>query len=89
MHHAQLSESVHASNVAAIQMQDQLTALGQSPQQISATINRLLDQQAFTMAVTDMFSVSSWLFLALIGVVWLTQPRRAATVAAKVTNAAH
>ena len=44
----------------------------------------MLDQQAYTMAVTDVFWLSSALFVALIGVVWLTKPKLAGGVADKV-----
>ena len=56
----------------------QLGASGQTPEQAWSTINRLLDQQAYTAAVTDLFALSSLMFLALIGLVWLTRPKRAA-----------
>jgi DHA2 family multidrug resistance protein len=75
MHHAHLVESINSGNNTAVATMAQLAAAGQSPEQASATINRLLDQQAYTMAVTDVFYLSSVLFIALIGVVWLTKPK--------------
>ena len=77
MHHAHLSEAVNRGNDTAVQALAQLGTAGQSPQQAAATLNRLLDQQAYTMAVTDVFYLSGALFIALIGLVWLTQPRLA------------
>ncbi len=77
MHHAHLSEAVNRGNDSAVQALAQLGAAGQTPQQAAATLNRLLDQQAYTMAVTDVFYLSAALFIALIGLVWLTQPRLA------------
>jgi MFS transporter, DHA2 family, multidrug resistance protein len=74
MHHAHLSEAVNAGNIAAMQALTQLTASGQSTEQASATLNRLLDQQAFTLAATDAFYLSAGLFVLLIGMVWLTKP---------------
>ena len=76
MHHAHLAESVNLGNNAATSAMAQLAAAGPTPEQASATINRLLDQQAFTMAVTDVFYLSAVLFIALIGLVWMTQPKR-------------
>lgn len=35
----------------------------------------MLDQQAYTMAVTDLFYLSSMLFFLLTGVVWLARPK--------------
>jgi len=77
MHHAHLAESINRGNDTAMAAMAQLAAAGQSPEQASATINRLIDQQAFTMAVTDVFYLSAVLFLSLIAVVWLARPRRA------------
>jgi DHA2 family multidrug resistance protein len=76
LHHAQLAESVNRGNDAATQAMAQLGAAGQTPEQVAATLNRLLDQQAYTMAVTDVFYLSAALFVALIALVWLTQPKR-------------
>jgi DHA2 family multidrug resistance protein len=77
LHHAQLSETVNPANYAAGQAMAQLGASGQTPEQITATLNRLVDQQAYTMAVTDVFYLSAVLFLGLIALVWLTKPKMA------------
>jgi MFS transporter, DHA2 family, multidrug resistance protein len=73
MHHAHLAEHVSGTNSAATQ------AIGQLGGDASALalINRLVDQQAFTAAVTDLFALSAALFLALIVLVWLAKPQRA------------
>ncbi len=75
LHHAQLSEAINASNGAATQTLSQLQASGLSPQQALASINRTIDQQAYTMAVTDVFYLSALLFFVLIGVIWLSRPK--------------
>jgi MFS transporter, DHA2 family, multidrug resistance protein len=75
LHHAQLSESVNAGNAAAMQTLGQLTAGGLSTEQALASINRTIDQQAYTMAVTDMFYLSGLLFFVLIAVIWLAKPK--------------
>ncbi len=74
LHHAQLAEAIHAGNDAAQQMLAQSRAAGQSAEQAAALLNRMLDQQAFTLAATDLFWLSSMLFLGLIGLLWLTRP---------------
>jgi DHA2 family multidrug resistance protein len=43
-----------------------------------ANVNRIIDQQAYTMAVTDLFYLSSMLFFVLIAVVWLAKPKSGA-----------
>jgi MFS transporter, DHA2 family, multidrug resistance protein len=77
MHHAHLSEAVNAGNGAAVQALAQFAAAGQSPEQANATLSRLIDQQAFTMAAADAFYLSAGLFVLLVGVVWFASPRRA------------
>ena len=75
MHHAHLAEAVNPANEAAVRALDGLGAAGHTPDQALATLNRLVDQQAYTMAATDIFFVSAVLFLLLIGMVWTTRPR--------------
>jgi len=84
LHHAELASQVHTGRVAAESTLAQLGSTGMSPEASVALINRLIDQQAFTMAATDLFRLSAWLFLALIPVVWLTRPARAAPGGAAV-----
>lgn len=86
LHHAQLTEAVNAGNNTAVQSLNQLTAGGLTPEQALANINRIIDQQAYTMAVTDLFYASSLLFFLLIGMVWLSRPKLGATAS---TEAAH
>lgn len=87
MHHAHLVEQVHRGNGAAMQVLGQLEAAGMSPEQAGATINRMIDQQAYTMAATDLFRLSSLLFVVLIAAIWMTRPRRAGTVTADAAGA--
>lgn len=87
LHHAQLAESIHRGNGAAMQTLSQLQAGGLSYEQALAQVNRMIDQQAFTMAATDLFWMSSMLFVALIGLVWLTRPQINAAGAADAGGA--
>ena len=75
LHHARLAETVTRSNDGATQALAGLQASGMSSEQALFTINRLADQQAYTMAVTDVFYLSSVLFFVLIGIVWLARPK--------------
>ncbi len=73
LHHAHLTEAlVQGQGVFAITM-EQLQKAGLSQEQAWAQINRLIDQQAYTRAVDDIFWASSVLFLLLIGLIWLTR----------------
>jgi DHA2 family multidrug resistance protein len=76
MHHAHLAESVNRGNDTAVQAMGQLGATGQSPEQTMSFVNRLIDQQAYTLAATDLFYLSAMLFVGLISLVWLTRPQR-------------
>ena len=78
LHHAQIAESVNRGNDTAVQTLAQLGAGGYSPEQALASINRLVDQQAYTLAVTDMFQLSSILFVALLALLWATRPKAGA-----------
>lgn len=75
LHHAQLAESINLGNDTAMQTLSQLGAAGYSNEQALATVSRLIDQQAFTLAATDIFWLSSIAFVLLIGMVWLTRPK--------------
>ena len=89
MHHAQLTEFVSQGNFAATQVLAGLGSAGLSPEQALAQVNRLVDQQAYTLAVNDVFYVSALIFLLLIPVVWLSRPRRAGAGSADAAAGAH
>jgi DHA2 family multidrug resistance protein len=74
MHHAQLAEQVNAASPAARQALAQLQAAGYTPEQALAQIDRLIDQQAFTLAANDLFWLSAVLFVALVGLLWAAGP---------------
>ena len=73
MHHAHLTEGlVQGQGTFAITLQG-LKANGLSQEQALSQINRLIDQQAFTMAANDIFYASATLFVCLIALIWLTK----------------
>jgi len=75
LHHAHLAERVSEANPAALQALAQLRAAGYTHEQALAQIDRLVNQQAFTMAANDLFWLSSLTFVALVALVW-TSGRR-------------
>ena len=87
LHHAQLAEQLHRGNDAAMQALSRLNGAGLAPEQAQTLLNRLVDQQAYTMAATDLFYLSSLLFLGLIVVVWFAQPRKGGPAAADAGGA--
>jgi MFS transporter, DHA2 family, multidrug resistance protein len=88
LHHAQLVEYVSEGHGAARQYLGMLQSGGLSSQQAAAAVNRTIDVQAHLLAANDLFWVSSGLFLALIGVVWLARPPAPGTAPAPM-SAAH
>jgi MFS transporter, DHA2 family, multidrug resistance protein len=87
LHHAQLVEQIGAN--PASQALAAMQANGLTPEQSYATLNRLVDQQAFMLSANDVFYVSALLFLALIGVVWLARPARGGAGTGEATAGAH
>ena len=51
-----------------------LQQAGLSEQAALASINRMIDQQAFMLAANDVFYGSAVIFLFLIPLVWLSHP---------------
>ena len=77
MHHAQLAEMVNLNHPAATAAISGFAGMGMSPTQGLASINRLIDQQAFTLAANDIFLGSALIFLLLIPIIWLSKPLKA------------
>ena len=73
-----LAEALGQTNSAALQMLAALRADGITEAQAMAMVNRMIDQQAYTMAVTDLFYLSAVLFFVLIGVIWVSRPKTGA-----------
>jgi len=78
LHHAQLVESVHQGSSAATSAISGLGSSGFGADQVMAQINRMVDQQAFMLATSDIFYASAVLFIMLIPLVWLSKPQRGA-----------
>ncbi|MFZ6649667.1 DHA2 family efflux MFS transporter permease subunit [Undibacterium sp. TJN25] len=78
LHHAQLTEHTGSSYPAFVQTVQQMGQLGIPESGAWAVIDRTISVQASTMAATDIFWISSVMFLGLIGLVWLTKPSKSA-----------
>jgi MFS transporter, DHA2 family, multidrug resistance protein len=73
LHHSQLAEAISPGSSAAQATLSGLESAGLTAQQALAQVNRLIDQQAFTLAANDIFYLSAALFLVLIPLVWVTR----------------
>jgi DHA2 family multidrug resistance protein len=89
LHHAQLIEHITPYDPASTQALANMHAAGMTPEQSTAMINHLIDQQAFMMSANDVFFASAILFLLLIGVIWLARPVKAVAAAGAAAAAAH
>jgi len=79
MHHAHLVERFQLGDPALADALARLQAGGLGEGAAMAQLQRLIDQQAYTRAADDIFLASAWIFLAMIGLIWLTRrPPRAA-----------
>src|SRR5690606_18512812 len=73
LHHAQLAEHTGLHNPAFTQAVEKLMSQGMSEQAAWAVIDRGMSVQAGTLGATDMFWMSSILFLILIAFIWMTK----------------
>jgi len=89
LHHAQITEALHQGNHAFTQTLQGLQNMGFSNEQALAQIERLVSQQAFTLAVADCFYASAVLFLALIPAVWMARAKPGASPLGGAPAAAH
>nr|MBP6815391.1 MFS transporter [Burkholderiaceae bacterium] len=74
MHHAHLTEQASGGQGAMGQSLEQLRASGFTGEQALGVVNRLIDQQAYTLAVTDVFYLSAILYLFLLIPLWFSSP---------------
>jgi len=89
LHHAQLADAVNNGSVATQSTLAGLQASGLTAEQALAQVNRLVDQQAFTLAANDIFYASAVIFLLLIAAVWLTKPQQAGAGGSEAAAGAH
>ncbi|WP_426271365.1 DHA2 family efflux MFS transporter permease subunit [Dyella kyungheensis] len=74
LHHATLTENVTSASQPATQIISQLTHAGNSQPQALGIVNQLVNREALTLAVNDIFLLCAVLFIVLIPVIWLAKP---------------
>jgi DHA2 family multidrug resistance protein len=89
MHHAQLSEYVNLGSNATNSALSGLSAGGLTQTQVLASVDRLVNQQAYMLAANDIFYASALIFLALIPLVYLTRYSKAPAAGADAAAGAH
>jgi DHA2 family multidrug resistance protein len=73
-HHATLTESITPAQPAATQFLQQLSHAGFSHERSLGMVDQLLNREALTLAVNDVFWVCAVLFVLLIPVLWFARP---------------
>jgi len=75
LHHARLTEVARPGEPAFDHIMGGLQNLGIDPLHGAAMLDRVINQQAYTMSATDFFYASALIFLLLIGLIWLARPK--------------
>lgn len=73
-HHAVLAEHVSNSNAGAVDYLDRLHLLGLHGAPAFGVIEQVVSQDAYTLAVNDVFWLFGVLFIAIIPLIWLAKP---------------
>jgi DHA2 family multidrug resistance protein len=89
LHHAQLTEMINRGSTASNSALTGLNASGLSTEQALSQINRMIDQQAATLAANDVFYASAVIFVLLIPLVWLSRPAKGGAGASEAAAGAH
>lgn len=74
LHHANLTENVSSANPAATQFLQDLAHRGMPHAQSLGLIDQLVNREALTLAVNDVFWGCAVLFLLLIPILWFAKP---------------
>lgn len=70
-HHAHLTEDITSYSPAT---QSYIEGLGGNSQSTMAQLDKLVEGQAYMLSTVDYFTLSGWIFFALILVIWLAKP---------------
>ena len=73
-HHAMLAEHLSQNSPATQSYLGQLHAFGASAERAWALIDGIVNREALTLAVNDVFLLCAVLFFAMIPIVWLARP---------------
>jgi DHA2 family multidrug resistance protein len=74
VHHAILTEHVRSDAIGWQHLHSTLQGVGMSDQQALGVAERLVNQQASTLAVNDIYTLFTVVFLLLIPLVWFAKP---------------
>ncbi len=89
LHHEQLVSHIYAGNPVSSPIIQGMQAHGFTVEQALGVVNRLIDQQSYTIAVDEMFRLSAWLFVAMVAIVWMVRPKRGGSAGSDAAAGAH
>ena len=87
MHHAHLTEAINGGSLATSRALDSLHGSGLGTTQALASIDRMIDAQAYVMSADDIFYASAVIFIVLLPLLWMT--RRSRSASADAAGGAH
>jgi DHA2 family multidrug resistance protein len=76
LHQSHLVEQITAYNPISIEALDKLHSLGITGLKAMGVLYGSVINQAFMLATNDIFRGSAWIFMLLIGVVWIAHPSK-------------
>src|SRR4029077_13745951 len=82
LHHAQLVEHLTTGNPTTSATLELLERLGMQPDQRYAYLDRLVNQQAFTLSALDLFYASAIILVLIIPFLWIARPPKGGASAA-------
>lgn len=74
MHGVRIAESFTANGTATIDYANKLTGMGTTLDQAYGQIQNVIQAQSAMMATSEVFAGVAVIFIALIGVIWMTKP---------------
>lgn len=75
LHHSQMVDNISPYNPNAAMIYQTLESKGLSQVEISTVLNTEITSQALIMSANDIFWISGWIFIVLIGFLWLAKPK--------------
>jgi len=87
LHHAHLAEIARPGEPAFDAVMSSMQRKGLDASQGASLIDRLINQQAFTMSALDIFYASGVLFLVMIALIWVAKPSRSKDSGAAASGA--
>lgn len=78
LHHSHLAENINLYNPNVANLYGALEEHGLSQFDVSTVLNTEITSQSLIMSANDIFWLSGWIFIVLIGLVWFAKPKKSA-----------